>query len=420
METVLITPPTEAFGRTFPGQKYNPDLDAKILHIGGASKKMKQRKLNNIYHILGTTSEEARELYYKRMMETLREGKVYAEIQLVLEYERRTARLPPRAICSSKDACYLCNVFILVHGKLHIPRCHGRLYPGWRLPETFGPELQLRFNKVLEDHVRDSLNILTLRGTRTVYDNPNESTLHSIPGSMSTLLNGLLPTATVEHKKLSQQPPPQAVTTASHSSVEGTKNATSIIQQSIPVLQGSIPNSEVEVEKDSTQATSKLETPPPHNSAENASPQTTSSQLPGISAPSGSIGSAEWELRRGKTRFTEVQAHGASLLYLAGQLEIQVEDSPQTGLESASSDGGPKPQLRFSIEWLTAEEAARLTEHRASSVIDGRSLGFAEKEALDDENCLYISAGDSVVRFTRHSAAESARSVRVGNSREIE
>lgn len=38
-------------------------------------------------------------------------------------------------------------------------------------------ELQMRFNKVLEDHIRDSLNILVLQGTRTVYDNPNESAI---------------------------------------------------------------------------------------------------------------------------------------------------------------------------------------------------------------------------------------------------
>lgn len=62
------------------------------------------------------------------------ESKVHAEIQIVAYYEMNPTSLLPRVICSDKDACYLCNEFIKLHGKFYIPRTHGKLYPGWRVP----------------------------------------------------------------------------------------------------------------------------------------------------------------------------------------------------------------------------------------------------------------------------------------------
>jgi hypothetical protein len=36
--------------------------------------------------------------------------------------------------CSSKSACYLCNLFFQLHSGFHVPRTHGRLYDKWILP----------------------------------------------------------------------------------------------------------------------------------------------------------------------------------------------------------------------------------------------------------------------------------------------
>ena len=60
---------------------------------------------------------------------------VHAEIQLLYFYEGSISRLPPRIICSSKKACFLCNLFFKLHGKFIIPSTHGRLYEKWALPE---------------------------------------------------------------------------------------------------------------------------------------------------------------------------------------------------------------------------------------------------------------------------------------------
>jgi len=61
--------------------------------------------------------------------------KVHAEIQLLFFYEIHPGRLRPRFICSSKSACYLCNLLFSLHGGFYVPRTHGRLYASWILPD---------------------------------------------------------------------------------------------------------------------------------------------------------------------------------------------------------------------------------------------------------------------------------------------
>lgn len=45
------------------------------------------------------------------------------------------AMLRPRVICSSKSACFLCDLFIQLHGQYYVPRTHGVLYEKWTLPD---------------------------------------------------------------------------------------------------------------------------------------------------------------------------------------------------------------------------------------------------------------------------------------------
>ncbi|KAH7395524.1 hypothetical protein BKA64DRAFT_61062 [Cadophora sp. MPI-SDFR-AT-0126] len=61
---------------------------------------------------------------------------VHAEIQLLVHYESQNLTLPPRIICSSKKACFLCNLFIELHGKYIVPSTHGKLYEKWTLPAS--------------------------------------------------------------------------------------------------------------------------------------------------------------------------------------------------------------------------------------------------------------------------------------------
>lgn len=61
--------------------------------------------------------------------------KVHAEIQLLFFYEVQPHRRQPRFICSSKSACYMCDLFFSLHGEFYVPRTHGRLYDKWILPD---------------------------------------------------------------------------------------------------------------------------------------------------------------------------------------------------------------------------------------------------------------------------------------------
>ncbi|KAL9099016.1 MAG: hypothetical protein Q9163_005423 [Psora crenata] len=107
--------------------------------------------------------------------------KVHAEIQLLFFYELSSERIRPRTICSSKSACYLCDLFFRLHGQYYVPRTHGRLYHRWTLPDwhILLPEtrrcdfdvLLRNFSDILKLKVRVALD----RPVRA--NHPDESTL---------------------------------------------------------------------------------------------------------------------------------------------------------------------------------------------------------------------------------------------------
>jgi hypothetical protein len=106
----------------------------------------------------------------------LRESKVHAEVQIVCHYELHPATIRPRVIRSSKDACYLCNLLIQIHGKYYIPRTHGILYPGWRLLPVPGlNSVHRQLNRTLEARIRDALLKFFSSGGSPVMQNRNES-----------------------------------------------------------------------------------------------------------------------------------------------------------------------------------------------------------------------------------------------------
>jgi hypothetical protein len=108
--------------------------------------------------------------------------KVHAEIKLLFYYELYPTSNRPRVLSSSKSACYLCNLFIGLHGDFYTSRTHGRLYDRWMLPdwlEGIAPDrceklsgALKQFNAVLEKKIR-----LTLEARRASLNHPNESVL---------------------------------------------------------------------------------------------------------------------------------------------------------------------------------------------------------------------------------------------------
>jgi hypothetical protein len=136
---------------------------------------------------LNTTNDT----FLSTVQKILRESRVHAEVQIVCYYELHPAATSPRVICSSKDACYLCNLFIKLHGTFHIPKTHGNLYPGWRLlPIPALNRVQTQLNKALEARIRDVLgDIMTAENPSLMLSpNDNESTLLSTPREATSLI----------------------------------------------------------------------------------------------------------------------------------------------------------------------------------------------------------------------------------------
>ncbi|KIM94598.1 hypothetical protein OIDMADRAFT_172370, partial [Oidiodendron maius Zn] len=185
MKIVPINLPQNAFRRV-PESQYSPTLTSTVSRIN--SLYGQRWDVGHICRLLNVSEVEASDRFAQQTLKTLRDAKIHAEIQLLFYCELKSSKLPPRVVCSTKDACYLCNAFISMHGKIHTPRCHGKLYPGWRLPFSSAlEEREKRFNRKLAHYIRNSLTTLLLRRQKTVYPDPNESTLLTLPVSVSTL-----------------------------------------------------------------------------------------------------------------------------------------------------------------------------------------------------------------------------------------
>ncbi|KAL8647577.1 MAG: hypothetical protein Q9210_005480 [Variospora velana] len=113
---------------------------------------------------------------------------VHAEIQLLFYYEKNTCSLPPRIMCSSKQACFLCDLFFKIHGRFTVPSTHGRLYEKWALPDAVKTIKNGDILRTLRTFVSAIENALLreTQSTRKFYPDPYESMiLHSAVCSQS-------------------------------------------------------------------------------------------------------------------------------------------------------------------------------------------------------------------------------------------
>jgi hypothetical protein len=96
--------------------------------------------------------------------------KVHAEIKLLFYYATHRVKLKPRVICANKSACYLCDLFLRVHGQFQVPMTFGKLNERWILPDWLSiiPEESLalrlaveQFNRALDEQVQRLLKGVT-------------------------------------------------------------------------------------------------------------------------------------------------------------------------------------------------------------------------------------------------------------------
>jgi len=271
-----------------------------------------------------------------------------------------------------------------MHGKMHTPRYHGKLYPGWRLP--LFPKLndvEQSFNQVLESHVRNSLRMLLSRQQKTVYPDPNESTLLTIPESVSSLRSLVLPK---NEKEVMRPQLTNNNTTVRNSPLISSNPQT--LSMSLENTSSANPATWVTagVEEDIKIQTS-------NNIASQMVPliQSSPQWLSSKSTIDG-IG----ELIQGQILSRSIKVGNKSRLYAAGPLEVQIEYPEEPSLVISNST--PR-KLAYGIKWLTVKEAERLKEHQANSIIDVESLEEEITYELDDLNYLYIAACGSILKI---------------------
>ncbi|EJP64290.1 uncharacterized protein BBA_06672 [Beauveria bassiana ARSEF 2860] len=154
MEAIAVQLPERAFKRPSPSSPPS-SLERTSSRILAAP----NHSVDRLCQALNTNADDARTEFKAQTHKTLTEGKFHAEVQLLCQIlSQPSSRKPPRVVCASKDACFLCNCLLRAHAKLYTPRCHGKLYAGWRLPMMTAElrPLQVSINRMLEQKIRSS------------------------------------------------------------------------------------------------------------------------------------------------------------------------------------------------------------------------------------------------------------------------
>lgn len=257
----------------------------------------------------------------------------------------------------------LCNTFLSMHGIAHAPRSHGRLYPGWRLPSIpHLSNLERRLNCCLETVIKESLSTMLSTQKRIMFPFPQESTLLTLPISVSTLesiVPGLSPLSIRSEELTSED---------SHSaSVHESQGHALDIESAVSIVKNSVTEDSMGSDDLSFKASSN------------------SDDLP-------------VDLLYPGTSLTK-QMKSISPLYTAGSLEVQIEcDGPSRSVNALTNG------LVYTIEWLTAEAAKELEgKCHSRCVVDVESLNGEASHIMCNENTLYMAHRGSVIRLKFHT-----------------
>lgn len=123
-------------------------------------------------------------------MKQIEDYYIHAEIQLIVFYGLTSNLMGqmPRVLGVSKSACYLCDLFISIHGQFHISETHGRLYYLWTVPNLANYDLTQRqkYRTILE-RMHQVCKSTALRPSRLSRGYPPESTprFYGIPSPIA-------------------------------------------------------------------------------------------------------------------------------------------------------------------------------------------------------------------------------------------
>lgn len=71
-----------------------------------------------------------------------------------------TTTLAPRTVGASKHLCFLCHLFLTLHGSFFPANTHGRLYDQWTIPDLsdYSPQVRLRYRNIIAAMDQDVCN----------------------------------------------------------------------------------------------------------------------------------------------------------------------------------------------------------------------------------------------------------------------
>ncbi|KAJ2976313.1 hypothetical protein NQ176_g5026 [Zarea fungicola] len=363
LQAVPVQLPNSAFQKTQSQSTVSSLQDAAhrvMIHQSGAA-----QTLERVCQAIKKPVPDAEAVFQTRAQKTLHDGKFHAEVQLVHHVLANPSMAPPRFVCSSKDACFLCNMLIQAYGKMQTPKCHGRLYPGWRLPRTAEfMALQSTMNAALEAKIRESVNALLDRSAnrRIQLRDPCESTYFAFTRSSTTI---------PQRSEVSKTP----------SSVEINLNGGAIGHSS------SGPN---------TASTSTITIP-------HSAQRSTIEPCPSTAPPSLSIRQS-YAIAQGEVVSASVENGRTSELYTSPLLELQLEFTTQVVSVETHT-----PKLGYQIQQLTSPEAQSLRADNRIAIIDASSLPDQKEQTckLYKGRYLYIGVRDCIFRLTLNPTGHS-------------
>ncbi|KAJ6789435.1 hypothetical protein PWT90_00236 [Aphanocladium album] len=330
----------------------------------------KKNNLRHICQILKIDVLAADVAFDSQKRKTLTQGKFHAEIQLLHQILANPSPYPPRIVCASKDACFLCHVLIQAHAKIFVPRCHGKLYPGWRLP--LGPEfraLQISLNHTLEQRIRDCVTTLVQNKRSQCYPDPCES-------SCSTAI--LSDTTAV----------PSEADAAGIKAVAG-EDSEATSYESTPIAWPITPPIVLPSPLKSSSSSSTIRSMSHYDNPRPIHPEQPMQAELSIRQ--------SYALAQGEVVASSLAINEASEVYTAAPLQVQLEyTKTERSILNESA-----PRLRYRIQQLTTREAHELRESSYIPVVDVTSLGRAVERTyqLYELTDLYLGAGDCIFRL---------------------
>ncbi|KIW07134.1 uncharacterized protein PV09_02006 [Verruconis gallopava] len=380
--------PREAFAQVSTN-KYVPELRRTLSRVHLP----KKFTLEDACRLLKPKEDVAENCFANQTLTTLKRAKIHAEVQLVFYCQQGSGNnMPPRIVCSSKDACFLCNLFVTSVAKMHTPRSHGKLYPQWRLPNLpASNEVMQDFNRVMEDYIRNSLRTLFARRQKTLYPHPNESTLITLYSSSSIA--------------------PSSGTSRSARGEQKTAKSSPNITRGDKMLEGLTPphsstNSLKKIIKDSTesvhaQSSRTLAVNPkckqedmsqnfPDQGSEPAMPSKVASVQPTDKLD------RQMKLVQGQILSETINSDSTSPFYVAKHLAVQIVAPEQPNLALTSAD---RVRYSFRIEWLNNPEVQLLRVRRDASIVDLELIEGEFIHELDERGNLFVAARGTVIKL---------------------